>query len=179
MYNTHIRDRGQVSTTSNAAAEHNESNNMYAKKKSKPAEKAPVTGKENYLQNDDLYNQFARMKKGKNERRPEWNTNITNKRYVPASLRYPRVMQVEREEKRMKRQMELLQLLEKNVPDQRPKKKPATKEQSSERLSSPVVPALQAKLQLATCPQPLDKQRPLAVRKVWTHLSTLYRPNTK
>lgn len=165
MYNTHIRDRGQVSTTSNAAAEHNESNNMYAKKKSKPAEKAPVTGKENYLQNDDLYNQFARMKKGKNERRPEWNTNITNKRYVPASLRYPRVMQVEREEKRMKRQMELLQLLEKNVPDQRPKKKPATKEQSSERLSSPVVPALQAKLQLATCPQPLDKQRPLAVRK--------------
>ncbi|XP_078270739.1 coiled-coil domain-containing protein 66 isoform X2 [Rhinoraja longicauda] len=165
MHNTQIRDRGQASTTSNTATEYNEANNKLAKKKSKPAEKAPVTGKENCLQRDDLYSQFARTKKGKNENRPEWNINITSKRYVPASQRYPRGLQVEREEKKIKRQMELLQLLERNAPDQRPKKKTVTKAQSSERLPSPVVPALQAKLLLGTCSQPLEKQKPLAVRK--------------
>ncbi|XP_078065737.1 coiled-coil domain-containing protein 66 isoform X2 [Mustelus asterias] len=128
------------------------------KLKKKPSEKTAVTEKENVLLSDDSYNQFARTKKGKNEKRPEWNTNKTSKRYVPASERYPKGLQREREEKKMKRQMELLQLLVKNAPEPRAKKKQSPKEPSAERLPSPVVPALQAKVTVAALPQPVEKQ---------------------
>ncbi|XP_051873797.1 coiled-coil domain-containing protein 66 isoform X2 [Pristis pectinata] len=163
IHDVRIIDHGQVTTTSDAATEHNEFNNNHTKKKSKTIEKMTVTGKENCLQSDDLYNQFARTKKGKNEKRPEWNTNKTTKRYIPASQRYPKGLQMEREEKKMKRQMEMLQLLEKNAPDQRSKKKQTSKELSTERLPSPVVPALQAKM--CTSSQPVEKQGLSVLRK--------------
>ncbi|XP_038668735.1 coiled-coil domain-containing protein 66 isoform X2 [Scyliorhinus canicula] len=124
----------------------------------KPSEKIVVNEKENVLLSDDSYNQFARTKKGKNEKRPEWNANKTSKRYVPASERYPKGLQREREEKKMKRQMELLQLLEKSVPEHRAKKRQPSKELSAERQPSPVVPALQAKIVVGVLPQPAEKQ---------------------
>ncbi|KAM9102667.1 coiled-coil domain-containing protein 66 isoform 2-T2 [Sarcophilus harrisii] len=70
---------------------------------------------------NELYDQFARTEKqtkakGKSAKRPDWNKNRPAKRYVPASERYPKHLQRQREEKKMRRQMELLQLLEKNTP---------------------------------------------------------------
>ncbi|XP_072328556.1 coiled-coil domain-containing protein 66-like isoform X2 [Scyliorhinus torazame] len=124
----------------------------------KPSEKIVVNEKENVLLSDDSYNQFARTKKGKNEKRPEWNANKTSKRYVPASERYPKGLQREREEKKMKRQMELLQLLEKSVPELRAKKRQPSKELPAERQPSPVVPARQAKIAVGVLPQPAEKQ---------------------
>ncbi|XP_062924135.1 coiled-coil domain-containing protein 66 isoform X1 [Mobula hypostoma] len=162
IHNIRIADQGQGITTSDAATEHNEFNKKHTGKKSKTIEKMTVTGKENCL-HSDLYNQSPGTKKGKNEKRPEWNTNKTTKKYIPASQRYPKGLQVEREEKKMKRQMELLQLLEKNAPDQRPKKKQTSKELPTERLPSPVVPALQAKISLST--RPVEKQGPSVLRK--------------
>ncbi|XP_042535960.1 coiled-coil domain-containing protein 66-like isoform X1 [Dipodomys spectabilis] len=46
--------------------------------------------------------------------RPTWNRNKPLKRYVPASEKYPKQLQKQREEKKVRRQMELLQLVEKN-----------------------------------------------------------------
>ncbi|XP_041047970.1 coiled-coil domain-containing protein 66 isoform X2 [Carcharodon carcharias] len=158
-----IKDNAQVTDhivmfyAPNTAAECNTLSNT-KKPKEKPSEKIVVIEKENVLLSDDSYNQFARTKKGKNEKRPEWNTNKTNKRYVPASERYPKGLQREREEKKMKRQMELLQLLEKNAPEHRTKKKQPSKEPPAERLPSPVVPALQAKVAVGVSPQPVEKQ---------------------
>ncbi|XP_069795751.1 coiled-coil domain-containing protein 66 isoform X2 [Narcine bancroftii] len=158
MHNAQIIDLGQLSAPSDAATKCNGSNNKHTKRKSKPMERMPVTGKENCLQSDDLSEQCARMKKGKNEKRPEWNTNKTNKKYIPASQRYPKGLQMEREEKKMKRQMELLQQLEKNTPNQRSKKNQTSKELSSERRSSPVVPAQQVKIANSKLTQPVEKR---------------------
>ncbi|XP_069874535.1 coiled-coil domain-containing protein 66 isoform X1 [Dipodomys merriami] len=46
--------------------------------------------------------------------RPTWNINKPLKKYVPASEKYPKQLQKQREEKKVRRQMELLQLVEKN-----------------------------------------------------------------
>ncbi|XP_012892073.1 PREDICTED: coiled-coil domain-containing protein 66-like [Dipodomys ordii] len=46
--------------------------------------------------------------------RPTWNINKPLKMYVPASEKYPKQLQKQREEKKVRRQMELLQLVEKN-----------------------------------------------------------------
>ncbi|XP_078399654.1 coiled-coil domain-containing protein 66 isoform X2 [Cetorhinus maximus] len=155
--NAQVTDHIAMSYAPDTAAECNTLSNT-KKPKEKPSEKIVVIEKENVLLSDDSYNQFARTKKGKNEKRPEWNTNKTNKRYVPASERYPKGLQIEREEKKMKRQMELLQLLEKNAPEHRTKKKQPSKEPPTERLPSPVVPALQAKVAVGVSPQPVEKQ---------------------
>ncbi|XP_027691643.1 coiled-coil domain-containing protein 66 isoform X3 [Vombatus ursinus] len=82
-------------------------------------EKAPLE-KEN-SRHKDLYDQFARTEKqkrhkGKCAKRPDWNINKPAQRYVPASERYPKHLQRQREEKKVRRQMELLQLLERNTP---------------------------------------------------------------
>ncbi|XP_067854854.1 coiled-coil domain-containing protein 66 isoform X2 [Heptranchias perlo] len=165
-HNAQVIDQSPVPYTPDIAAEYNiASNSKKTKKKPKPSEKMVVTGKENVLQSDDSYNQFARTKKGKNEKRPEWNTNKTNKRYVPASERYPKELQKEREEKKMRRQMELLQLLEKNVPEHRPKKKQSSKEFSAESPPSPVVPALQAKVAVGVSSHPVERQGLSVLRK--------------
>ncbi|XP_078008192.1 coiled-coil domain-containing protein 66 isoform X2 [Phascolarctos cinereus] len=137
--------------------------------------KAPLE-KENSCRNN-LYDQFARTEKqkkhkGKCAKRPDWNINKPAKRYVPASERYPKHLQRQREEKKVRRQMELLQLLERNTPgclsgprdispgstneeaDSRAKGPRGHKEEelkkinsSKERSESPPVPAVKNRLQ--------------------------------
>ncbi|XP_043934639.1 coiled-coil domain-containing protein 66 isoform X2 [Protopterus annectens] len=48
-------------------------------------------------------------------KKPEWNTSKPVKKYIPASERYPSEMQKEREENKMRRQMEILNLVERNA----------------------------------------------------------------
>ncbi|GCC21879.1 hypothetical protein chiPu_0000261 [Chiloscyllium punctatum] len=156
-YSAEVTDHSAVSDTLETVAECN-TVPITKKSKMKPSEKFAVTEKENVLLYDDSCHQLAKTKKGKNEKRPEWNTNKTSKRYIPASERYPKGLQREREEKKMRRQMELLQLLEKNAPEHRVKKKQSSKEPVVERPPSPVVPALQAKIAVCVSPQPVEKQ---------------------
>ncbi|KAM5148073.1 coiled-coil domain-containing protein 66 [Mantella aurantiaca] len=70
--------------------------------------------KENTI--DDIYDQYARTEKQAREpgRKPDWNRNRPPKKYVPASERYPKGLQKQREESKGRRQMELLHLVEKN-----------------------------------------------------------------
>ncbi|XP_048462747.1 coiled-coil domain-containing protein 66 isoform X6 [Rhincodon typus] len=156
-HSAEITDHSAVSYTPDTIAECN-TVSISRKSKMKPNETIAVTEKENVLLYDDSCDQFAKTKKGKNEKRPEWNTNKTSKRYIPASERYPKGLQREREEKKMRRQMELLQLLEKSVPKHRVKKKQSLKDPILERPPSPVVPALQAKIAVCLSPQPVEKQ---------------------
>ncbi|XP_024099797.2 coiled-coil domain-containing protein 66 isoform X2 [Pongo abelii] len=76
--------------------------------------------KENNRCNDQC-NQFTRIDKQtkhmkKYPKRPDWNINKPPKRYIPASEKYPKQLQKQREEKEVRRQMELLHLVEKNNP---------------------------------------------------------------
>ncbi|XP_010078929.1 PREDICTED: coiled-coil domain-containing protein 66 [Pterocles gutturalis] len=69
----------------------------------------------------DLYEQYARKERQvkpseKYSKRPDWNINKPGKRYIPASERYPKQLQKQREENKVRRQMELLQLVERNTP---------------------------------------------------------------
>nr|XP_030864899.2 coiled-coil domain-containing protein 66 isoform X2 [Gorilla gorilla gorilla] len=70
---------------------------------------------------NDQCNQFTRIEKQtkhmkKYPKRPDWNINKPPKRYIPASEKYPKQLQKQREEKKVRRQMELLHLVEKNNP---------------------------------------------------------------
>ncbi|XP_076985073.1 coiled-coil domain-containing protein 66 isoform X3 [Tamandua tetradactyla] len=70
---------------------------------------------------NDHCNHFIRIEKPtkymkKCLKRPDWNINKPLKRYVPASEKYPKQLQKQREEKKVRRQMELLHLLERNNP---------------------------------------------------------------
>ncbi|XP_029630271.1 coiled-coil domain-containing protein 66 isoform X2 [Salmo trutta] len=101
----------------------------------------PGAGKENVWQNDlgdggagDLYEAFARTDQGQRHRgggrRPEWNTQRPSKPYVPASERYPAGLQHTRQESRLRRQMELMNMMERNTrtphpPDPEPDLRPA------------------------------------------------------
>ena len=49
-------------------------------------------------------------------KRPDWNINKPLRRYIPASEKYPKQLQKLREEKKVRRQMELLHLVERNNP---------------------------------------------------------------
>ncbi|XP_061052996.1 coiled-coil domain-containing protein 66 isoform X2 [Eubalaena glacialis] len=76
--------------------------------------------KENSWYNDQC-NQFTRTEKQtkhmkKCPKRPDWNINKPLRRYIPASEKYPKQLQKLREEKRVRRQMELLHLVERNNP---------------------------------------------------------------
>ncbi|XP_060059069.1 coiled-coil domain-containing protein 66 isoform X6 [Erinaceus europaeus] len=69
----------------------------------------------------DQYSHFTRIEKKtkhtkKCPKRPDWNINKPPKRYIPASEKYPKQLQKQREEKKIRRQMELLHLLERNNP---------------------------------------------------------------
>ncbi|XP_036353336.2 coiled-coil domain-containing protein 66 [Ochotona princeps] len=68
----------------------------------------------------DKCNQLTRTEKlkytNKCPKRPEWNINKPLKRYIPASEKYPKQLQKKREEKKVRRQMELLHLVERNNP---------------------------------------------------------------
>ncbi|XP_059712397.1 coiled-coil domain-containing protein 66 isoform X2 [Haemorhous mexicanus] len=71
----------------------------------------------------DLYEQYARKERHiksseKYSKRPDWNINKPGKRFIPASERYPKALQRQREENKVRRQMELLQLVERNSPGQ-------------------------------------------------------------
>ncbi|XP_044540683.1 coiled-coil domain-containing protein 66 isoform X2 [Gracilinanus agilis] len=74
--------------------------------------------KENSFQH--LYEPFARTERpkprGRGAKKPDWNINRPAKKFVPASERYPKHLQRQREESKVRRQMELLQLLERNAP---------------------------------------------------------------
>ncbi|XP_054338007.1 coiled-coil domain-containing protein 66 isoform X3 [Pongo pygmaeus] len=76
--------------------------------------------KENNRCNDQC-NQFTRIDKQtkhmkKYPKRPDWNINKPPKRYIPVSEKYPKQLQKQREEKEVRRPMELLHLVEKNNP---------------------------------------------------------------
>lgn len=66
-------------------------------------------------------------------KRPDWNINKPLKRYIPASEKYPKQLQKQREEKKVRRQMELLNLVERNNPGHL----------SQNRGTSPVLPSSQ------------------------------------
>ncbi|KAH0630127.1 hypothetical protein JD844_012789, partial [Phrynosoma platyrhinos] len=78
-----------------------------------------MSEKENIVSYSNLCEQSAQKQKQlkeKNGQRPDWNINKPCKRYIPASEKYPRRLQKQREEKKARRQMELLQLVERNTP---------------------------------------------------------------
>ncbi|XP_066182836.1 coiled-coil domain-containing protein 66 [Sylvia atricapilla] len=86
-------------------------------------DKSKLSGKETGGIYSDLYEQYARKERHiksseKYCRRPDWNINKPGKRYIPASERYPKALQKQREESKVRRQMELLQLVERNSPGQ-------------------------------------------------------------
>lgn len=86
-------------------------------------DKNKLSGKETDGIYSDLYEQYARKERHiksseKYIRRPDWNINKPGKRYIPASERYPKALQKQREESKVRRQMELLQLVERNSPGQ-------------------------------------------------------------
>ncbi|XP_054018215.1 coiled-coil domain-containing protein 66 [Dryobates pubescens] len=79
-----------------------------------------ISGKETGGIYSDPYEQYARKEKQikpseKYSKRPDWNINRPGKRYIPASERYPKQLQKQREENKIRRQMELLQLVERNT----------------------------------------------------------------
>ncbi|XP_059017221.1 coiled-coil domain-containing protein 66 isoform X5 [Mustela lutreola] len=85
---------------------------------------------------DDQCNELARTEKAlmrKCPKRPDWNINKPLKRYTPASEKYPKQLQKQREEKKVRRQMELLNLVERNSPGHL----------SQNRGTSPVLPSSQ------------------------------------
>ncbi|XP_030424539.1 coiled-coil domain-containing protein 66 isoform X1 [Gopherus evgoodei] len=105
------------------------------KKEMQYPDKNKISEKENNDSYTDLYNQFARKEKQtkpmeKYGKRPDWNINKPGKRYIPASERYPRRLQKQREEKKVRRQIELLQLVERNAPGKLCQKKEVSPERS-------------------------------------------------
>ncbi|XP_058021573.1 coiled-coil domain-containing protein 66 isoform X1 [Ahaetulla prasina] len=105
---------------------------------------------------------------GKNGKKVDWNINKPCKRYIPASEKYPRLQQKQREEKKAQRQMALLQLVERNSPGNLCKKKGVSPERAlsprqedevkskeeqfskklfEQRSDSPPVPAVKNRLQ--------------------------------
>ncbi|XP_042655695.1 coiled-coil domain-containing protein 66 isoform X2 [Tyto alba] len=84
-------------------------------------DKNKISGKEAAGIYSDLYEQYVRKERQikpseKHSKRPDWNINKPGKRYIPASERYPKQLQKQREENKVRRQMELLQLVERNTP---------------------------------------------------------------
>lgn len=80
------------------------------------------SGKENLftsIKGADPYEAYARTDRTHGQqqllRRPEWNTQRPGKAFVPASERYPASLQRHRQENRMRRQMELMTLVERNT----------------------------------------------------------------
>ncbi|NXQ34029.1 CCD66 protein, partial [Alaudala cheleensis] len=99
------------------------SNSKKYQKEMQYLDKNKLPGKEGGIYSD-LYEQYARkdrhMKSSeKYSTRPDWNINKPGKRFIPASERYPKPLQKQREESKVRRQLELLQLVERNSPGQR------------------------------------------------------------
>ncbi|XP_036187765.1 coiled-coil domain-containing protein 66 isoform X9 [Myotis myotis] len=101
-------------------AEFNEQFNTQKKQELRSQNKGANLEKENSWCNDQC-SQFTRTEKQtkhmkKCSKRPEWNINKPLKGYIPASEKYPKQLQKQREEKKVRRQMELLHLVERNNP---------------------------------------------------------------
>ncbi|NWY17321.1 CCD66 protein, partial [Aphelocoma coerulescens] len=99
------------------------SNSKKYQKEMQYTDKNKLSGKEAGGIYSDLYEQYARKERQiksseKYSKRPDWNINKPGKRYIPASERYPKPLQKQREENKVRRQMELLQLVERNSPGQ-------------------------------------------------------------
>ncbi|XP_039414817.1 coiled-coil domain-containing protein 66 isoform X3 [Corvus cornix cornix] len=99
------------------------SNSKKYQKEMQYTDKNKLSGKETGGIYSDLYEQYARRERQiksseKYSKRPDWNINKPGKRYIPASERYPKPLQKQREENKVRRQMELLQLVERNSPGQ-------------------------------------------------------------
>ncbi|NXY54099.1 CCD66 protein, partial [Callaeas wilsoni] len=99
------------------------SNSKKYQKEMQYIDKNKLSGKETSGIYSDLYEQYARKERHiksseKYSKRPDWNINKPGKRYIPASERYPKPLQKQREENKVRRQMELLQLVERNSPGQ-------------------------------------------------------------
>uniref|UniRef100_A0A8C0EAD6 Coiled-coil domain containing 66 n=1 Tax=Bubo bubo TaxID=30461 RepID=A0A8C0EAD6_BUBBB len=97
------------------------SNSKKYQKEMQYIDKHKISGKETGGIYSDLYEQYARKERQikpseKYSKRPDWNINKPGKRYIPASERYPKQLQKQREENKVRRQMELLQLVERNTP---------------------------------------------------------------
>ncbi|NXG73582.1 CCD66 protein, partial [Baryphthengus martii] len=97
------------------------SNSKKYQKEMQYIDKKKVSGKETGGIYSDLYEQYARKERQikppeKYRKRPDWNISQPGKRYIPASARYPKQLQKQREENKVRRQMELLQLVERNTP---------------------------------------------------------------
>ncbi|KAM9654430.1 coiled-coil domain-containing protein 66 isoform 6-T9 [Morphnus guianensis] len=97
------------------------SNSKKYQKEMQYIDKNKISGKETGGIYSDLYEQYARKERQikpseKYSKRPDWNINKPGKRYIPASERYPKQLQKQREENKVRRQMELLQLVERNTP---------------------------------------------------------------
>ncbi|CAH2313091.1 Hypothetical predicted protein [Pelobates cultripes] len=86
-------------------------------KKQKTFREKGDSRKENKNTVNDIYEPFARTDKVVKDRsrKPDWNRNNPNKKYIPASERYPKGLQKHREESKARRQTELLNLVEKNT----------------------------------------------------------------
>ncbi|KAK3536574.1 hypothetical protein QTP86_013769 [Hemibagrus guttatus] len=135
------------------------------------------SGKENMctaIKAADPYEAYARTDKTHGQqklKKPEWRTQRPGKAFVPASERYPAALQKHRQENRMRRQMELMTLVERNtlsrtqqaIPPQsgnpsrnqrhlnsaHKKDEDSHRVQSaSQRVPSPPVPAVKHRLQL-------------------------------
>ncbi|NXU45592.1 CCD66 protein, partial [Drymodes brunneopygia] len=99
------------------------SNSKIYQKEMQYVDKNKLSGKETGGIYSDLYEQYARKERRiksseKYSKRPDWNINKPGKRYIPASERYPKPLQKQREENKVRRQMELLQLVQRNSPGQ-------------------------------------------------------------
>ncbi|KFP49739.1 Coiled-coil domain-containing protein 66, partial [Cathartes aura] len=97
------------------------SNSKKYQKEMQYIDKNKISGKETGGIYSDLYEQYAGKERQikpseKYSKRPDWNINKPGKRYIPASERYPKQLQKQREENKVRRQMELLQLVERNTP---------------------------------------------------------------
>uniref|UniRef100_A0A670YEN0 Coiled-coil domain containing 66 n=1 Tax=Pseudonaja textilis TaxID=8673 RepID=A0A670YEN0_PSETE len=96
----------------------------FSNKRSKKEEQyldKKISEKENIISCCSRYEQCPPKQKhpkavGKNGEKMDWNINKPCKRYIPASEKYPRLQQKQREEKKAQRQMALLQLVERNSP---------------------------------------------------------------
>ncbi|XP_048344126.1 coiled-coil domain-containing protein 66 isoform X2 [Sphaerodactylus townsendi] len=103
-----------------------DSNTKKSKKELQYTDKKNISEKENIVNYSNLNEPTIQKPKHtkplesksleSNEKKPDWNINKPCKRFVPASERYPRCLQKQREEKKARRQMELLLLVERNSP---------------------------------------------------------------
>ncbi|KFQ18131.1 Coiled-coil domain-containing protein 66, partial [Merops nubicus] len=121
-YTKSAEDRAVCCRSPDISIEYEEfSNSKKYHKETQSIDKNRISGKETGGIYSDLYEQYAR--KGRQiksserlSKRPDWNINNPGKRYIPASERYPKQLQIQREENRVRRQIKLLQLVERNTP---------------------------------------------------------------